>query len=327
MKILTFDIGGANTKKMLINFGNRADGDRTQIQKDEIHYFPAWKKKAEFESFLKGLNEKADFIGITMTAELSDVFRNKMEGIDFLLSCCETVFDRPLYLSVDKEVLRFDEIKNPLKLAAANFAASIYYLETEYSQGILLDIGSTTTDIIPFIKGEKLYENTDLQRLKKGQMVYTGFLRTPLSSIVKKVPINGHPVGISSEYFAITADIYNILGLLEDYTCETPDGRGRSIRDSYARVSRVVCADLGEITEQELVTICEHIKDRQISDIKENLEKVSSEFGIKDIYVCGTGAVLGKEACNRSGLVYHRVACRNLPCLGLSCMVRDNVCR
>lgn len=323
MKILTLDIGGANTKKLLLN-------TKTRKIKSEILYFPMWKKKAKLKPFLQSIKEKADCTAITMTAELCDCFSNKAEGVKYIASACEEAFENPYYLSVDKKLLRFKEIGNPLKIAAANFAASIYFLEKKFGEGILADVGSTTADVIPFRKGEILYGRTDLERLRKNQLVYTGMLRTPVSAIVSKVPFKNQLVRVSSEYFAITADVYSILGMLENYSCDAPDGGGKERRDSMRRVARLLCADLDEVEKKKVTKICEYVHKKQVEQIAEALRGAAEDSGIKRAYTCGTGKELAKEACKLAGvnatdLSRITKAYDNLPCLGLAEMAKSEI--
>ncbi|MFQ5888296.1 MAG: hydantoinase/oxoprolinase family protein [Candidatus Hydrothermarchaeales archaeon] len=315
MKVLAFDIGGANTKKLVY------DGE---IKKSEIHYFPLWKKKDNLALLLSRLKEDADLVAITMTAELCDVFSNKEEGVRYLVLKCEEVFDEPYYLSLDKGLLKAKDIENLRELAAANWLASLYYLEEVFGEGILLDVGSSSTDIIPFSRGFKKYVKSDLERLKRKQLLYTGVLRTPLNAIVNEVPLGGDMMGISSEYFAITADIYNILDLGIDYTCETPDGAGKSMEESMARIARLLCADLSELDKRDIIKICEHIHNKQVKDIGKVLQTVVGE-GSSKVYVGGIGREVGIKACKVCGFDFKDLstvtqAYDNLPCLGLAYM-------
>lgn len=316
MKILTYDIGGAYTKRMLV------DSETLEVLSSEIFYFPIWKKKDEFRSFLEKIREKADRVGITMTAELSDVFGSRASGVEYLVSICERVFRRPVYLSVDKKLLKKEEINDPLKLAAANWVASVYHLEKKSGEGILVDVGSTTTDIIPFKKNEVLYKKTDLERLQSNHLIYTGVLRTPLSAVVSEVPLKGKFVGISAENFAITADVYNIVDTIE-YSCETPDGRGKSKAESMARVARILCTDVDEIGKEEIEKICKYIRGHQVDRIARALNEVAESTGIYSAYIAGVGRKVASEACRKAGL-RPTEAHRNLPCLGLADMMRDS---
>ena len=68
MVILTIDIGGANTKTLLLLPSNNV--------KEEIFYFPLWKRKNELKNLLEEIKNryKPEIVGITTTAELCDIF-------------------------------------------------------------------------------------------------------------------------------------------------------------------------------------------------------------------------------------------------------------
>ncbi len=315
MKVLTFDIGGANTKKLVYDGG---------IKKSEVHYFPVWKKKDKLTGFLSQLKEDADLVAITMTAELCDIFSSKEDGVRYLVSRCEEVFDKPYYLSFEKGLLKAENIEDLRELAAANWTASLYYLEEVFGEGILSDVGSTTTDIIPFSKGSRRYGKTDLERLKKKQLLYTGVLRTPINTIVDEVPYEDGMISMSSEFFAITADLYNILKLDIDYSCETPDGAGKSIDESMARVARLLCADIDGLDKKEILKICKYVHSRQVEKIGKALQIVDDN-GKSTIYVGGIGREIAVKACKTFGFDFVDLAnvtraYNNLPCLGLAYM-------
>ena len=206
MVILTIDIGGANTKTLLLLPSNNV--------KEEIFYFPLWKRKNELKNLLEEIKNKykPEIVGITTTAELCDIFETKREGERFIYKVCKQVFEDPYFLTIDGELT-----KKEADIGAANYIASIYYLERKFNEGILLDIGSTTTDVIPFKENKILYGKSDLERLMKNQLIYTGMLRTPLNTIVHKIPFKGKKLRVASEFFAITADLY--LQVVKQFVC------------------------------------------------------------------------------------------------------------
>ena len=104
------------------------------------------------------LNAEADLFAVTMTAELSDCFRTKAEGVDFILRAVEDVAGTtPVFVwqtgaeFVTPAVAR--EI--PLLVAASNWHALATWVGrlVPESGALLIDIGSTTTDIIPLLDG------------------------------------------------------------------------------------------------------------------------------------------------------------------------------
>jgi probable H4MPT-linked C1 transfer pathway protein len=167
-----------------------------------------------------------------------------------------------------------------------------------------MDIGSTTTDLIP-IQGGKLAAQgkRDIERLARGELIYTGALRTPVAAIVSQIPVRGVICRIAAEYFAISADIYLVLGRLrpEDYTCATPDGGEKTREGAFERLARVVCEDSKHLTAGELHAMAAYIAEKQIQQITEGMLQVLSriENGLHlPVVSVGIGAFLG-EACAR----------------------------
>lgn len=328
MRVLAWDIGGANVKRLLFD-------SSTDKLRSDVFYFPMWQRKTDLEGFLRNKNLDADLVGVTMTAELCDVFSTKEEGVKYVVDICEKVFTEPYYLTLDGRLLRRDEIENYLILAASNWAASINYVEGKYGRGVLLDVGSTTTDIVPFgfpELREFLNEATDLARLRKGFLVYTGFLRTPVGFITRRVPFKGGLTRISSETFAISADVYNVLGILDSYRCPSPDGREKTPHESMRRIARMLCADMKEISEEEIRYICDYVYQKQAGEIADALKEVIQGCGIREpmAYVCGSGIPLGIRACETAHLPAVNLAeitraYENLPCLGIAEMLIGKV--
>lgn len=283
MKILCLDIGGANTKIF--------DGEYRS------YYFPFWKKKDEFSDFLKNLNLNPGIIGVTITAECADCFGDKAEGINFILDALEKNFKCEILVlsnSLDFKMFSVEEARKfPYSVSSSNFIASGLYFGKKEKNGVLIDIGSTTTDIIPVRNGKIYSETTDLKRLQNNNLVYTGVLRTNVASIVNEVYVDCRKTKISSELFSITADVYSILGDIteKNYSCETPDGKGKSVIECKKRLARIVCSDLNEISDENIVKIAEQIKKAQIKKIIKSLKK----FKTKKRLICGKGNFLHKE--------------------------------
>ena len=96
------------------------------------------------------------------------------------------------------------------------------------------------------------------------------------------------------------------------------------------RVARLLCADLEEVGEREVLKICKYIHKKQAELIAEALRAAVEDSGIKRAYLCGIGKDLAKEACKLAGINaadLSRItrAYDNLPCLGLVEMVKDYI--
>src|SRR6266542_6894906 len=67
----------------------------------------------------------------------------------------------------------------PLEVAASNWLATALLVVRHASDAILVDVGSTTADVIPLRAGRvDAVGRTDPERLLEGELVYTGAIRT-----------------------------------------------------------------------------------------------------------------------------------------------------
>ncbi len=282
MRILALDVGGVNIKAAAVRVG-----EAHTLLAAYTHYFPIWKcGKERLAEALSQVNKAVgvgcDAVALTMTAELSDVYQTKREGVEHIVRCVlDTYLGKPIYvLNNQANLVSADEaVRSHIEVAGANWAATGWIAGRLLKNCIMVDVGSTTTDIIPVLGGCVAAEGrTDLERLQSGELVYTGALRTNLAALAKKVPVNGRPTPLSAEYFASTGDIHLILKHIreEEFTVEAADGRGKSVDEAYARLARVVCADVEMLSRVELVKMARYLYRVQLKQITEALKKVAS---------------------------------------------------
>ena len=189
MTTLGWDIGGVNTKVA------RVAGDRVLAVRSRP--FELQRDPAALVQVLRTLATESgastgDVHAVTMTAELSQMFRTKREGVSFVLDSIEAAFpgaDIAVY-AVDGRFLSPAEARaEPLAAAAANWAATARLASRHLSDALLVDIGTTSTDIIPIVGGDVAATGwTDPDRLASGELVYTGAVRTPVEAIAPHVP-------------------------------------------------------------------------------------------------------------------------------------------
>ena len=313
--VIGWDIGGANTKAAFLRTENGYVKELSTI----TEYFPVWKSPAKLAAVLSALKErvsggaKLDGDGLTMTAELSDAYETKREGVNHVLECAAQVFaDVPVFvLDVDAKLRSMDDARSePLKVAAANWAATGWLVAQLVKTCVIVDVGSTSTSIIPVVNGRvSAAGKTDLEKLMVGELVYTGSLRTNVAATVRSVPLRGGVVRVSSELFAQSADAHLVLGNIneEEYSTETADGRGKTRGEALARLARVVCADREMLTEEEIVQIAKYVHGRQVEQVAEGLSQVYSRVkglaaGKVPVVVTGIGKdFLARAAAEKIG--------------------------
>lgn len=275
--MIGIDVGGANVK---VVYGDRAD----------TIYCPLWQEAPLHDILSRYDTGEGVGVAVVMSGELADCFLNKMEGIRWIVDTVKEVFPGAVFYGTDG---KFHDSPVPA-LAAANWLASAAYLNTLYPDGILVDMGSTTTDIIPLTNPPSLHGLTDLARLQKGYLLYTGLLRTTLPAILRSVCLDNIPTPVSAEYFAASADAHLVLGHinLTDYTCDTPDGKGKDRESCLRRLARVVCSDLEEIGEVGAMQVAGEFWRVQGAMIREAVSDAQKRSGARTILTAGIGAGL-----------------------------------
>lgn len=270
--MIGIDVGGANLKIV----------DDSGVH---IHYCPLWKESPLADILARYVGENA---AVVMSGELADGFFNKAEGISFIVDAVKKSFPDAEFYGVDGAF----HSRACKELAAANWLASVAYLRERYPAGMMLDIGSTTADIVPFRGFEKLIGMTDTLRLQAGYLVYTGMLRTPVATLASSAAIRGILTPFSTEYFACSGDVHFVLGNIgvEDYTAATPDGKEVSREACLRRLARTVCADLEEIGEAGAVAIAERFWSVQQNLVCDAVTKVKKDTSADTVLVGGIGS-------------------------------------
>jgi probable H4MPT-linked C1 transfer pathway protein len=297
--ILGIDIGGANTKAA------SSDGCFTYSA-----YLPLW-KGCDIAGTLEDILLKAgtvDAVGVTITGELADCFASKKEGIGHIAAEVRTVFPEAVFYGSDGRF--YAGTGDHILFSAANWSASARFIGNVHKDIIFIDIGSTTTDIIPIVDGEPAAGLTDFERLSRGELIYAGALRTNVAALLHAVRLRDKSVRTSSELFAITADVNLLLGWIreEDYTCEAPDGAAKTKQAAALRLARVVCCDLEELAPDEAVEIAGQAYRRQLDDLKEGIVEVSERHGIKRAAACGIGDFIARDALATLGMPFTMIA-------------------
>ena len=246
---------------------------------------------------------------VTMTAELSQMFRTKREGVHFVLDAVSAAFPGATtrVFTTDGRFLTIDTARvEPLAVAAANWAATARMVASRYRDAMLVDVGTTTTDIVPIVNGDVVAEGkTDPERLASGELVYSGALRTPVEAIVHEVSDRGETFGVSAEGFALIGDVHVWLGRLaaEDYTVPTPDGRPATREFAGERIARVICADRELVGDSALTHIAHSIAAQQVAAIAAAIRRVRSRHpSLRTAVVTGLGHFIASEAARSASL-------------------------
>jgi probable H4MPT-linked C1 transfer pathway protein len=311
--IIGWDVGGANIKAARIEDGQ-------SVARLVERPLPLWRDPGRLPSVLAeaaGSLGSAQAMAVTMTAELADCFATKREGVASVLDAFDHAFP-----GIEPWVYGTDGVfrpaaaarRQPFRVAAANWMASASVVARLFPDALFIDVGSTTTDVIPIAGGLVVARGkTDPARLRSGELIYTGTLRTPICAIVRTLPRRGRRCRVAAEHFAIVADAHLWRGAIDasEYTCDTPDGRGRSRLEAGARLARMVCADLEMLGAQGITDIADHVARAQVLQIVQGIRQVMRRLDPRSprvAVVAGQGAFIARLAATEAGLATQDVA-------------------
>ncbi len=293
------DIGGANLK------GAHTAGWAKSLS------FPLWKKPLALGVGIAELLEDAppfSGVALTMTGELADCFPTRAHGVARILEQATSILPASMIrvYGVDgKWYTVSNAAREPWTVAASNWHALATYIGRSHLKGfsLLVDIGSTTTDIIPILKGDvALSAQTDSQRLQCGALVYTGIERSNVASISSTLPLFGAPCPTMNEMFASSRDVHLWLGdIPEAPEClETCDGHPATRDGARYRLARMVGEDGSTLADSDIDAIARQIRSDQVRLIVRGVEQVMRSLSRQKppdrIIQCGHGGFLLEDA-------------------------------
>jgi probable H4MPT-linked C1 transfer pathway protein len=185
------------------------------------------------------------------------------------------------------------------------------YLDGE--PGLLVDVGSTTTDIIPLVDGKPAARGrTDTQRLLTGELVYTGVQRTPICAIVDAIPYRGRLCPIARELFATMWDVYLLLNELteEPESLHTADGRPATKAAAIDRLARMICADRETFELEDAVVAAQYVAEMQRRQIETGFDQVLARMAAspRTIVLSGEGEFVVRKLLDERGMAARRVS-------------------
>jgi len=214
----------------------------------------------------------ADLHAVTMTGELADTFSSRVDGVEKLaaLAVSELAPARvSLYAGRGGFIAPQAARQHADEIASANWFASASLAARATSAALFVDMGSTTTDLVPVVDGAIAARGyTDAERLAAGELVYTGLVRSFVMAVADRAPFEGHWTALINEYFANMADVHRILGRLPDDADQmaTADGRAKTVEASCARLARMVGRDTAHASESAWLALAQWFAERQIRD-------------------------------------------------------------
>jgi probable H4MPT-linked C1 transfer pathway protein len=200
-----------------------------------------------------------------------------------------------------------EHVRRRPDLAAASNWLALATVATRLAgpgNGLLVDIGSTTTDLIAFNKEEVIAPGTDdTSRLHSGALVYAGVRRTPVCALAASLPFRGRATRLCAELFATTLDVYLTLGAIADDPSDrsTADGRPATAVAARGRLARVVGADPEGFNEDDARALSAAADEALLLRLTEAAFEASRPLGGRPsaAVVAGSGEFLARRLARR----------------------------
>lgn len=277
--VFGWDVGGAHVKvSMATRAGVLADVAQWAC--------PLWQGIPHLERVIDAMFERwpaaADASArhaVTMTGEMVDLFADRAEGVRTLTrTLAQRLGPRTMFFAGDGGWLARSACADGWrKVASANWLATAQWVATCVPDAVLIDIGSTTTDIIPIVGGRVVARGAnDAERLISGELVYQGIVRTPLCGVAHRIAFRGETSSVMNEWFATTADVYRLTGELWPEHDQHPsaDNGPKTEAASRARIARMIGRDAADASDAEWRRFAQNWRHEQLRALETNLARV-----------------------------------------------------
>jgi (4-(4-[2-(gamma-L-glutamylamino)ethyl]phenoxymethyl)furan-2-yl)methanamine synthase len=312
-RVAGWDVGGAHVKACLVEDG---------VVRDVVQWpCPLWQGLDKLDSALAQARERwpdawnDDTLHVaTMTGEMVDLFPDREQGVARLAAHLAEVLDPSLrlYAGAQGWAAPHETAQRWQAIASANWLATAQLLAPGVGDALLIDIGSTTTDLIALRDGRLAARGTsDAERLASGELVYLGAVRTPLCALGPRVPFAGDSVNVMNEFFATSADVFRLSGELDAAHDQHPaaDNGAKDEAATRQRLARMVGRDAREATAEQWLALAQAWREAMLREIESQMARVAEATGSAadaPIVGAGCGAFLAVELARRAGRPYRR---------------------
>jgi (4-(4-[2-(gamma-L-glutamylamino)ethyl]phenoxymethyl)furan-2-yl)methanamine synthase len=275
--IVGWDIGGAHLKAVALN----PAGEITAIFQQPC---PLWKGLDQLQHATNTILQALDGAethqhAITMTGELVDLFTDRNDGVRHIISTLSALLPSEdlLVFAGQAGIIKAQHTtaQHYQDIASANWLASATFSAQRVDNGLFVDVGSTTTDILLLQNKRVLAQGyTDYQRLRSQELIYTGIIRTAVMAVTRCAQDGGQAIGLMAEYFATMADVYRLTGELNEShdQTDTADGSEKTLTASARRLARMIGCDFSHDALPRWQRFAENIRHQQLQHIQNSCQ-------------------------------------------------------
>jgi (4-(4-[2-(gamma-L-glutamylamino)ethyl]phenoxymethyl)furan-2-yl)methanamine synthase len=304
--IVGWDIGGAHVKASVLRAGEVIDAAQWPC--------PLWQGLDHLHQALAGAQQRWPALqqaehAVTMTGEMVDLFADREDGVRRIAAALAQTLspDRLHFFAGDAGWCHHDAAATQWRhVASANWLATALHTAMQHAEhdAVLIDIGSTTTDLIALRRGRVLTTaRTDAERLASGELVYHGVVRTPLCALTQRIAWRGREHNVMNEFFATTADVYRLSGELDAAHDQAAgaDNAAKDVRATQQRLARMIGLDARDGAADDWLAFAHEWKRHQLNALREELARIKRLHGLADdttLISAGCGDFLVRELGN-----------------------------
>lgn len=301
--VIGWDLGGAHVKAARLGPSGTVDHVR-QVP------CPLWQGLPHLHRAVQQLGAElgeASVHAVTMTGEMADLFPTRRDGVAQLVDAMRRLLPGAtlrFWAGADGFVNPHHAAASAASIASANWRASAAVVAAHLPVALFLDIGSTTIDLVPVQGGEvRASGHDDAERLRMGELVYTGAGRTPIMALVDRVPFAGEWAPVLAEHFATTADVYRLLGTLPESLDQHPtaDGGDKTREASARRLARTIGRDAESAPLAAWCRLAAWIARAQARRIEDACDRMLSRDELADdapVVLAGAGRFLAARVAS-----------------------------
>jgi probable H4MPT-linked C1 transfer pathway protein len=281
-RLIGWDVGGAHLKACLLQDGQVLDVAQWAC--------PLWQGLQHLHTALAQARERWPQAlsapqAVTMTGEMTDLFADREDGVQRITDTLQTALPGPVRVYAgpatsgpgSQWAAPHEAGPRWAEIASANWLATAQHAAAVAGRGVLVDIGSTTTDLIAFADGRvPTRSRSDRDRLASGELAYHGAVRTPLCALARRIPLQGQALNVMNEFFASTADVYRLTGELDPAHDLYPaaDNAAKTLPATRQRLARMVGCDVRDASDADWLAFARAWRQAQLGEMAASLRRV-----------------------------------------------------
>lgn len=310
-QIIGWDVGGAHLKACRLQAGQVLDVAQWAC--------PLWQGLQHLDAAIAQARQRWPTLAeaqtrhaVTMTGEMVDLFANRADGVQQIAAHLAAALPGPVQLYAGEEhwCAASEAGESWAHIASANWRATASHVAAwaQGRPGVLVDVGSTTTDLVAFGNGRVLGSSrSDADRLASGELVYQGVVRTPLCALAPRIALRGRSYNVMHEFFATTADVYRLTGELDPAHDLHPaaDGAPKDPAPTQQRLARMVGHDAAQASAEDWLALAKAWRSAQVASIAGELRRVHAAHALPAdacLVAAGCGAFLVADIRAAAGL-------------------------